>query len=373
MLSKSDDYPIHQTPDPIAHPQTSDHNFYDRYWFNGYDRDAEFFFAVALGLYPNRRIMDAAFSFVRDGVQHSLHASRLAPNERTETTVGPLSIEVATPMRELRVRVAPNETGLECDLVFRARTAAIEEARTTQRRDTRVVMDMTRFTQLGRWEGRLGVNGIASDVRSDRSYGTRDRSWGVRPVGEPEAGPPASAPPGICWLWAPTHFDDLCTHAGQFQHPDGTPWFSDAMIVPAYDSLEDLPGVQDPALRHLDHFRPSLRFEPGTRFVSHADLDLRSEDGEHLEISLDPILRFQMLGIGYLHPEWGHGYWKGETALGGESWKLSDVDPSLLQHQHVQQLCRARMGEREGIGVLEQLILGPHAVYGFEEFLDPAR
>src|SRR5690606_19375018 len=35
MLNKFDDYPIHQTAEPLAHPATSHTNFYDRTWFNG--------------------------------------------------------------------------------------------------------------------------------------------------------------------------------------------------------------------------------------------------------------------------------------------------------------------------------------------------
>src|SRR5262249_48254342 len=34
VLSKFDDYPIHQTSQPIAVPATGDRNAYDRYWFN---------------------------------------------------------------------------------------------------------------------------------------------------------------------------------------------------------------------------------------------------------------------------------------------------------------------------------------------------
>ena len=30
MLTKGDDYPIHQTPEPVAHPASSDRNVYDR-------------------------------------------------------------------------------------------------------------------------------------------------------------------------------------------------------------------------------------------------------------------------------------------------------------------------------------------------------
>ena len=88
MLTRFDDYPIHQTPEPIAHRATSDPNAYDRYWFNGVEREGAFYFGVALGLYPHQHVMDAHFSFLGpDGVQHSLHASRLAPKEPAETRV----------------------------------------------------------------------------------------------------------------------------------------------------------------------------------------------------------------------------------------------------------------------------------------------
>ena len=68
MLSAFDDYPIHQTGDPIAHTASGDLNHYDRYFFNGYTTDGALYFGAAMGLYPNRRVIDAAFSVVRDGV-----------------------------------------------------------------------------------------------------------------------------------------------------------------------------------------------------------------------------------------------------------------------------------------------------------------
>ena len=49
MLTKADDFPIHQTPEPIAYSGT-DRNFYDRYFFNGYNPDGSGFFAVAFGV-----------------------------------------------------------------------------------------------------------------------------------------------------------------------------------------------------------------------------------------------------------------------------------------------------------------------------------
>ncbi len=38
MLSRFDDYPIHQTPEPIAHRGTSDPNAEGRCWWSGVDQ-----------------------------------------------------------------------------------------------------------------------------------------------------------------------------------------------------------------------------------------------------------------------------------------------------------------------------------------------
>lgn len=60
MLNFLDDYPIHQTPEPVAHPATADRNVYDRFFFDGFSDDGEWFFGIAMGLYPHRDILDCA-------------------------------------------------------------------------------------------------------------------------------------------------------------------------------------------------------------------------------------------------------------------------------------------------------------------------
>ncbi len=373
MLSRFDDYPIHQTPEPIAHAASSDRNVYDRYWFNGYDRDGEFYFGVTLGYYANRRIMDASFSIVRDGEQHAFHASRRAPDEPSETRVGPLRIEVVEPMRRLRAVLDPNETGIECDLVFEARSACLEEGRQTLRRDGRVLMDSTRFAQFGRWRGSLRYAGQSLAIDPARVFGTKDRSWGIRPIGEPEAGgAPSRALPQIFFLWAPIHWEERCTHFIVFEDETGTPWYRAGLIAPAYGSPDEIPGVEDPGVIEMAGAEHRLRYERGTRRAAAAELTLRSGSGERLEIALEPLLRFQMKGLGYTHPEWGHGRWKGELAIEAESWKCDAIDPLGYENQHIQQVMRARMDGREGVGVLEQLCFGPHATYGFQQLLDGA-
>lgn len=358
MLHPLDDHPIHQTPEPLAHPATGDRNFYDRFFFNGYTRDGSLFFAAALGVYRNRAIVDAAFSVVHAGRQHALYASRqgdgLGP-----LRVGPIEVTIEEPMRTLRIRVAPNDHGLTADLRFRARSVAVEEPRFVHRVDGRLAMDVTRLTQFGTWEGSLTAGGDHFDAIESATLGCRDRSWGIRAVGERAAGPMLSAPQYF-WLWAPLHFDDCCTHFDVNEDAAGRRWHQNGVRVPL---LAD-PATSDPvatdglvAMQQVEH---RIAWQPGTRRAAHAEIALVEHGGTRHRIVLEPVVTFQMCGIGYLHPEWGHGFWKGPEAVGGECWTLADVNPLDPRFIHVQQLVRARWGAREGIGVLEQLVIGEH-------------
>jgi hypothetical protein len=364
MLTSFDDYPIHQTAEPVAHPASGDRNVYDRYFFNGYSRTGDLFFAAALGLYPNRRVMDGAFSVVRDGRQHVVRASRLAPADRRETRVGPLFVEVLEPLRALHLRVSDNAFGLSADLAFYARTGAIEEPRFTWRPEGRLVMDSTRLTQFGFWEGYIRIDGEEIAIFPDRTPGTRDRSWGIRPVGEPEGGAPGP-PPQFFWLWAPVHFDERCTHAAFNEDAEGRRWHASGSIAPAGRLDERAPE----SMTTVDH---QVVWQPGTRRARSARIVLGPHGREPVAVELEPTLCFQMRGLGYLDPEWGHGIWKGADVTDGVTWTLSELDPMDPRHVHVQQLCRARIGDEEGLGILEQLVIGPHAPSGFTSILDPA-
>ena len=92
MLTKADDFPIHQTPEPIAYTGAT-RNFYDRYFFNGYHLEEDIFFAAAMGVYPYVNVIDAGFSLIIDGVQHNLLASRILHMERMDTHVGPIDAD----------------------------------------------------------------------------------------------------------------------------------------------------------------------------------------------------------------------------------------------------------------------------------------
>ena len=120
MLTKGDDYPIHQLPLPVSEVG-SERNFYDRYFFNGYCKEGETFFAAVLCVYPNLNIMDGSFVLVRKGVQHNFRYSRVMGLERLDTKVGALQVEVLEPLQKLKVKVDDKKTDLFVELIFEGR------------------------------------------------------------------------------------------------------------------------------------------------------------------------------------------------------------------------------------------------------------
>ena len=364
MLSKADDYPVHQLPEPIATAGT-DRNFYDRYFFNGYSADGRVFFAAALGVYPHLNVMDASFSLITDGMQRNLRASRLLNMERMDTQVGPIAIEVIEPLKKLRLRVSANEHGIEADLVFTGRAPAVEEPRFTYRQGPRTMMDYTRLTQNGSYEGFVSVKGRRIEARG--YLGTRDRSWGVRPIGlgDPQpAAPPR--PPQFYWLWAPLNFADRFMLYHNNAEASGIPW-NTASVLGALGDAEPV---------HMARCGSEIVYKSGTRHAKSAIIETIAPDGGAWRAELTPRFNFYMSGIGYMHPEWGHGHYKGENALGYDTYDLASVNENDPRFWHVQAFCTARLigpeTERVGAGVLEQLVIGPYAPSGFKELADTA-
>lgn len=365
MLTPFDDYPVHQTPVALAHVGNGHPDHYDRFWFNGYTEG--FYFAVALAIYPNRGIIDAAFSVVSDGVQRSVFASGRAPLDRTHTAIGPIRIEIVEPLRINRVVVDAPEHGLSADITFTARTAGYEEPRQSRLVGTRMAIDMTRASQLGRWSGSMNVDGTTNGFDGQVVYGTKDRSWGIRPVGLPAQAAPEVLAGQLFFLWAPLNFDDVALHYLTFEDEAGRSWAQSGVILPILQPGEPVYGPQD-GLEHVD-VTHAIDWAPGLRRARAARLHFQ-RGGSTESIELEPLLTFRMKGAGYFHPQWSHGVWHDELAVGGEQTPVEELDNLALDNIHVQQVMRARWGERTGIGVLEQLAIGPHAPSGFTGLVD---
>ncbi|MCZ7536576.1 MAG: hypothetical protein M5T61_12175 [Acidimicrobiia bacterium] len=370
MLTRLDDYPIHQTPEPLAHGAGASLNQYDRYFFNGYNHDGSLYFGCALGYYPNRRVMDAAFAVLRDGEVVSVIASRRAPLDPIETQVGPIKVAIEEPMQRFRITVDPNEAGVEADVVFTSRTAAIEEPRYTLRSGAVTSFDYTRLTQWGAWSGNVSVDGEEHQIVPSEHVGCRDRSWGVRPVGQQPPG--EGVEPQFFWLWAPLWFDDCCVHFDVNEYGDGRQWHFVGAHIPLLGSPEEAVPGADSTVTWASAVEHSIKWQPGTRWSESADIRLHMHNAESIDIHLEPLATFQMRGLGYLHPEWGHGHWQGELEVHAERWRVADTNPMDPFYLHVQQLVRATWGDRVGVGVFEQIVLGAYGPYGFTGLFDGA-
>jgi hypothetical protein len=366
-LTKGDDYPIHQTSEPIAFAGT-DRNFYDRYYFGGYGAEGDDFFAAAFGVYPHLNIADASFCVIRDGVQTALHASRWLEMERMDLAVGPIRIEIVEPLKRLRLIVDAADKGLAADILFEGRAFPVEEPRFIRRQGPRAFMDYTRLTQNGRYAGWIELDGKRRSV--DGFTGTRDRSWGVRPVGARDAQevvPPA--PAQFYWIWSPCNFPSGSFFFHSNEDAAGEAWNRRAVWAPD--------GASTDSQHEIDGGAIAIDWKAGTRHARHAVIKW-TEGGAVSEVEFEPQFEFYMLGLGYGHPKWGHGVAHEALSVEREDIRLADVDPRLPHHLHVQAICKVtwrngRGATEVGRGMLEQLVFGPHVPSGFTEFLDFAQ
>ena len=156
VLTPFDDYPIHQTPLPIAHPATGDPNHYDRFWFNGYTED--FYFAVRHGRVPEprhhrRRVRGRARRRAAFGVRVGSHPrgsqrdAHRSADDRNRRTAARRHVCAPTPPISASTPTSRSP----------ARTVALEEPRQTITVGHEDVMDSTRLTQWGTWSGRIVV------------------------------------------------------------------------------------------------------------------------------------------------------------------------------------------------------------------------
>ena len=359
-LSKGDDFPLHQTSEPVAYSGT-DRNFYDRYFFNGYAPDGSGFFALAFGIYPHLDIADAHFSFIRGGTQYCLHASCELGMERMEMRVGPIAIEVIEPLQQLKVTIEETD-GIAGEFTFTGRAFPIEEPRFTHRIGPRAFMDYTRMTQNGRYEGWISLDGQREEM-AEGTCGTRDRSWGIRPIGARDEQPIPGAPiPSFFWQWTPINFENgsLFFHVNNDAH--GEAWNTRAAWAPDGATAADL-------CEGAGSMR--TRLAAGTRWPDRGTLSLALQ-GAPEQISFEPLGRFQMKGLGYTHPEWNHGHHHGPIRVEREDIDLAAVDPLAMDNLHVQMIMEVMTPDENAIGVFEQLIIGPFSPLGLQGLNDPA-
>lgn len=191
MLGPLDEYPVHQIPQPIAWPGSSDRNFYDRSYFNAHDRTGDIFLISGIGYYPNLGVKDAFVLVRRGDTQTAVHVSDAIDSDRLNQHVNGYRVEVIEPLHKLRIVLDETE-GIAADLTWKGLFDVVQEQPHVLRSGTRVTLDAQRFAQLGSWSGHIVIDGEEIVVDPNTWLGSRDRSWGIRPIGRPSR--PAGRP-----------------------------------------------------------------------------------------------------------------------------------------------------------------------------------
>ncbi|MGH9137604.1 MAG: hypothetical protein ACRD0G_11235 [Acidimicrobiales bacterium] len=360
-----DEYPIHQTPLSLRHVATSDRNFYDRWYFNAHDRTGEVLLVTGMGVYPNLGVVDAYAAVRRGDAQRVVRFSdALDPDGRgrLEPNVGRYRIEVAEPLQRVRLACDSDDHGVAFDLTWHASFPAVMEQPHVMRSGpggSRAILDASRFAQVGSWEGVVRVGGDELTVDPATWMGTRDRSWGIRPVGEPEApGRNADEPlEGFWWLYVPLRFDDFAVVVIVQEEPDGFRTLHDAARVWADGRIEQLgwPEVD-------------IAYRPGTRHPERATIHLADRRRKPIDLEVE-TLGFVALNVGAGYggdPDWSHGQWRGDSFAEGTVYDLTDpavasrVPFGVLDH-----VARATCDGHEGWGLFEHASFGRHDPTGF--------
>ncbi|HKT01865.1 MAG TPA: hypothetical protein VJT31_20250 [Rugosimonospora sp.] len=355
-----DEYPIHQTPLSLAYVGTTDRNFYDRCYFNAHPRGDELFLVTGLGVYPNLGVIDAYATVRKGGRQFAVRFSGALGDERLDQRVGPYRIEVQEPLRRVRLVCDGDEFGLGFDLTWTGSFPAVQEPAHQIRFGARTILDTSRFAQVGTWDGVLRVDGAEHPVTG--WVGTRDRSWGIRPVGEPDpAGRPATEPmQGFWWTYVPLRFEDFAVVIIAQENPDGFRTLNDAVRV-----------WPDGRVEQLGWPRFDIGYRSGTRYPERATIHLTTVDGTPLAIGVETLTSVALnVGCGYGgDPDWAHGQWKGEHFAEGATYDLADpAVAGRLPFGVIDHVARATCDGAEGWGLFEHASFGRHAPTGFADW-----
>jgi hypothetical protein len=359
MLSRMDDYPVHQIAEPIRFAATSDRNFYDRYYFNVHSCSSDIFMVMGMGQYPNLAVQDA-FALVLRGRKHRVVRASKGLGDRSDTSVGPIRIEVVEGLKKVRFIIEPNEHGIECDLLWEGAIPAYQEPRMFIRRHGRVLFDTARFAQNGYWSGTLRVGGETLRVTPDRWWGARDRSWGVRPVGEVEH-------PGIrhaelaldgMWNYVPMQFKDYSILCICLERDSGERELEEAVRI--WNDPSRKPELLGRTEHH--HVVP-----PGPGLMSLIEssvLSFPEAPGGRLDIKVTPLLNCHVgIGTGYgFDMDWRHGMYQGPLVVQGV--ELDTIDDAGKLWGLVESCSRFETGSDVGYGMNEYGFFGPFRKYG---------
>ncbi|MGW7463044.1 hypothetical protein [Streptomyces sp. NPDC054797] len=368
-----DEYPIHQAPLSMKHLVSGDRNAYDRCIFHVFDHAGRALLILGLGVYPNAGVIDA-YATLRVGDELlAVRASDALTDERMNLSVGPLSITVDAPLQQLTLRCAADPAdphGLSYDVTWTAEFPAVWEPHHIQRRGDRLMLEGRRFVQAGNVTGTIRAKGEELTLTPGEWTGTRDRSWGVRPILGEDGGRAAEEyrPEGFHWLWVPVRFEDRFVMVIAQEDADGHRTLNEAVqVFPEGSGRNDV---------QLGWPHTEIRYRPGSRHPESAVVHLTDPARKSLELGVE-ILSSSPLAVGAGYPpaaDWQHGTWQGRGWTDRRVFDLSDPAAHPMAAFGVtDHAARFTLDGQVGHGIFEHGSFGRHDPSGFTDYSSVAQ
>lgn len=367
-LLPADEQLTHQIIDSFASVSHSDLSWTEKLWMPVSRKDGSLQLDMGMGRYHNRDVIDAFAGLSRGKEQWTVRASRELWPDPLGTSVGPIHYEIVEPLKKVRWRLEKNDIiPLEFDVTFHNVHPAFFEDRHIQRDEQgfRVVSNVVRYHQGGEPTGWYTIDGKREEIRTEDWFCWRDHSWGVRlDVGAPPSdlrpardfGERSFKSSKFLLNWSPIllrnpdgsyveyHFylqirgEEVFYFSGYRNHADGTQY-------------------------RIARARPELRYVDDSRRLigGRIHFDMLNGETDTVEVEVMGESGFYLgpaLYLGFDGKK--HGNWRGELDLDGEQIpdmtapEVADRMGSAVRDTIV----RARMGDAEGYGLFEPIVLG---------------
>lgn len=356
MLTRLDEYPLHQIAQSFAAVAGSDPQWNDGHYVCACDDEGNVCLASNVRLYQNNDVLDGFVCVRHRGRQHNIRLSRRLRPEIDRFAVGPLSIELVEPMKVLRLVLEDNEFGIGCDLTCTSTVRPYEDPVETTRVEGRLLGERATYELVGTCEGSVSVAGQRYALSSAHSSFFRNHSWGNQAGrGGPRYGAPRPSRrvPGVR-QWVLFRAGD---HGGfYFSDPSGRAASGKGAIL--------FPDREVP-VTGVDH---ALEFYQGGRRVKSGSFRLVDAEGTERSYTFADLGWVYCQGGGYFggfDDHLGQGVYRGELHVEGEVWDVShptrlvDEDGEVFEFDHdwAESFVRVQCGEESGLAHFECVVI----------------
>ena len=283
-LTPYDEFPVHQAPHPFSYIPSTDYNWDDGYFFGAFNPDEQVFLGTGARVNPNSDMIGGYALLNVAGHQITFRFSRCWRRD-FNLRVGPWSVEFVEPLKKMRVRLEPNESGLSFDLLWEGTAPAVLEDHHVATRRGRRTTDQSRYSQPGKVGGWIQLRDKRWELDPQTWSGSRDHSWGLyaeRPPLGPVASllppaPRAEGPQRALRFWTLFRSEPFSGFYHLHEDADGVQAeFNDVFGTPFAGEI--FKGFDGKAI-NFKSGRHEIELVPGTRMLKKATVHLVDENG----------------------------------------------------------------------------------------------